>query len=1092
MKNKILLPILLLAAMTVTGCGKQPVSSSEQPGPASSDVQPSTSEEQPPVSSEDPVSSSEAPSSSEDPVTYGVAINNKAQLTGEWYKGTTRDLDITLTPAANALQEIQKGNLTITSSDPTIVAVTGLGLNALAKGQATITVKYHDATDTVAVNILSNSAKDKYGVAHEGTEEDPFSNEDALVVAKSDKYEKEVYYVKGKVASFYNAPGSRTDGMVAYFLEPATTGGEKFEIYKCFKADGSALTDDDIWVGGEATAYGSFTKYNSQYETSSATFVKCEGNKPQPRQTLEKTFAQTLEMGQALPDGGDTYDYIKFIGFVTAKEGNNYWLTATKGEALVKGKSDEAHGNRDIYTNAIELYNAGTVSELVAKLLEGAEVEVTMLVKNYHGTVENGLNLADENVVVKTPGTQWAVPEPAVGTKTLAEFIALENSKAKAYNVTATVKSWKDASSEKDKYGNMVLTDGTNDLVIYGATATATALAWDNSSAYAFTNPKDFLTNEVTAALAIGDEVTMKLIRADYNGAIQGSGIILNVTPAGSIVNYSLIEKFDFASDLTTYKAYNADDMNAFIKGSSSLGAANTNYVSHVNGKDSDSTLTDPLIGGNGKWSNVNWSNYNMLKLGSTSKNCKMTLTFKDGTAISRVVMKAAGWNGKTCKIGVNGGDQVSIPSAPTAASMEDESAFQTFTFDLASPAKEIVFETTLCVMISELELYAVEGGETPVENEVMPWYTEGTGNQAIHFEGAGIWTWVKYDSMGFENFAAFDAAKANFVAAYESEPAATIVDKVVSDDNATLKYARVYIVLSAAYNTGKLTLTIPGADGKTYEGTLEFAAGELSKINGEAVVAPVEIAQPIGNFSGYAVNASDDSNIFVDIALGDEKAFVEVGSLLKDQFTYTFNKATGLVTIALGGNFGNLTATFDEANSKLINVGVDGAAAAMLKNNGTLELVSATKFWDCNGTTAELQAQFKRRYMSGSWQVDTSNADRFVSYENGIAGSAMQRRGWTGGAVAVNLAEDMEAVEVSNLGVWVYNSSANDITLRMWIYKGAGLTDNAELGSGLVAKANSWTYIRIGFTKAAVRNFQIADFTNSGVALVFDNICLF
>ena len=45
-------------------------------------------------------------------------------------------------------------------------------------------------------------------------------------------------------------------------------------------------------------------------------------------------------MGQALPDGGDTYDYIKFIGFVSAKEGNNFWLTATKGEALVKGKSD--------------------------------------------------------------------------------------------------------------------------------------------------------------------------------------------------------------------------------------------------------------------------------------------------------------------------------------------------------------------------------------------------------------------------------------------------------------------------------------------------------------------------------------------------------------------------------------------------------------------------------------------------------------------------------------------------------------------------------------------------------------------------------
>ena len=191
------------------------------------------------------------------------------------------------------------------------------------------------------MTILDNSAKAKYGVAHEGTAEDPFTNEDALAVAKSDKYEGEVYYVKGIISSFYNAPGSRTDGMVAYYLTPATTGGEKFEIYKCFKEGGSPLTDDDIWVGGEATAYGAFTVYNGQYETSSAIFVSCEGNKPQARQTLTKTFAETLALGAALADGADSYDYIKFQGYVTKKSGNNYFLTATKGEEIVSGKSDE-------------------------------------------------------------------------------------------------------------------------------------------------------------------------------------------------------------------------------------------------------------------------------------------------------------------------------------------------------------------------------------------------------------------------------------------------------------------------------------------------------------------------------------------------------------------------------------------------------------------------------------------------------------------------------------------------------------------------------------------------------------------------------
>ena len=549
MKKKILLPILLLATMSLggglVGCDKKPAES-----------QTSTQSQ------------------------YKVAIDNKAALEGEWYEGEAKDLELTLTPEANALQELNNKNLTVTSSDETVVKVTGLGLSALKEGTAKITVDYRGAKEEVNVTILSKSAKKKYGVAHEGTAEDPFTNEDALAVAKSEKYGGEVYYVKGKVASFYNAPGSRDDGMVAFYLEPAEGKTEKFEIYKCFKADGGKLTDDDIWVGGEVTAYGAFTVYGTQYETSSAVFVKCEGNKPQPRQTLTKTFAETLAAGVALADGDSTWDYYKFQGYVTAKSGNDFFLTATKGEALTPGKSDAAHGERDIKgTNAIELFGAGKVEALVAKLLEGAKVEVTMIVKNYHGTVENGADLKDADVTVVEAGQAWAVPEPAVSTKTVTEFIALENNKKNAYKVTATIKAFKNAD-EKDKYGNMTITDGTTDLAIYGSSATVTALAWDNAEAYAFTNPKDFLTNEITKDLKVGDEITMKLIRSDYikdgvTQAIQGQGVITAVT-APDAPTYSLVEKFDFASDLTKYEAYDAAKMNAFIKGSSSLGETQT------------------------------------------------------------------------------------------------------------------------------------------------------------------------------------------------------------------------------------------------------------------------------------------------------------------------------------------------------------------------------------------------------------------------------------------------------------------------------------------------------------------------------------
>lgn len=1059
MKKKVLLPILLLATMTLVGCNNNPPAKSSAPD----------------ASASEPV----------EPTEYGVAIANKEALQGEWYANTTRDLDVTLTPAANPLTELGK-NLSVTSSDPEVVAVTGLGLKSLKAGRATITVKYHEATDTVDVTILDNSAKAKYGVAHEGTAADPFTNEDALVVAKHEKYEGEVYYVKGIVDRFYYAPGTNANNGTAYYLKAATEGGEQFEIFKCFKADGSQLSDDDIWVGGEATAYGAFTKYNTQYETSSAVFVSCTGNKPQPRQTLAKSFAETLAAGVALKDGETTWDYYKFQGYVTVKSGNDYFLTAAKGEALTPGKSDKDHGERDIKgTNAIELYGAGKVAELAAKLLENAKVEVTMLVKNYHGTVENGKDLVDADVTVLEAGTNWAVPEPAVSPKTLAEFIAAENTKTVAYNVTATVKSWKNATAEKDKYGNMILTDGTNDLVIYGSSATATALAWDNASAYAFTNPQDFLTNEVTAALNIGDEITMKLIRADYNGAVQGTGIITKVTPAGA-PEVSLSVATDIAvGDKLIMSVETEKDGNPVKKQFNGIITAGSNKIGEAVDYAGDKPAADVQVLDVVAGSNANTfalkagEQYLVWKSGNTldsqdavDANASWSFTFADGKA---TIVNAADNNRK-------------------------------LQYNASSP--RFCAYTSAQTAVTLWKITTGEGGQTP----------------------ANAYPTFKWSDAIQEGSAALDGTKFNKNATYnlkvENVPAAgnyTITLPMMGSDgngSKTINGSGQDFTISAndvagtILVAGKSYTEVFGEDQKAWVDVVfaEVALVEGSNLitlktgNGgyrvsvkadgnvtlaEAAAQQQEVAQPVGSFSGYAVNAQDDSNIFVDIALADSKAFVEVGSLLKTTVDFAFDKTTGVVTIALGGNFGNLTATYDETNNKLTNVGVDGAAAAMLKNNGSMELVAAAKFWDCNGTTEELQAMFKRRYMSGSWQVDSSNADRFVSYENGICGKAMQRRGYSGGAVAVNLAADMDPVEVSNIGFWVYNPGASDLTLRMWIYKGAGLTSNAELGN-VTAVAGQWTYCRMGFTKASIYNFQIADFNNSGVALVFDNIVLF
>ena len=325
---------------------------------------------------------------------YTVTISNKEELQAEWFVGDqSRKVNIEVEPKANVAQLVNEGLITITSSDSAKLAITGQMASPVAAGEVTITVKCGESQDTVAVNLQAKqTVKEKYGVEHEGTEADPFTNEDACIVAKHEKYNNEDFYVKGKVASFYHAPGSRTDGAVSWYLEPATAGGEKFEIYKCYKSTGtgaeSYLTDADVWVGGVTTAHGTFTTYGDQAETTGAKLVKCEGEPPAPRQTLEKTFAEVLAVGEALTDGDQTWDYYKFQAYVTVMDGNNYYLTANKGEALIPGKSDAAHQEKDIKgTNAIELYNAGTDADLKAKLTKNAKIEVTMIVKNYHGTI---------------------------------------------------------------------------------------------------------------------------------------------------------------------------------------------------------------------------------------------------------------------------------------------------------------------------------------------------------------------------------------------------------------------------------------------------------------------------------------------------------------------------------------------------------------------------------------------------------------------------------------------------------------------------------------------------------------------------------
>ena len=680
-KGTKLAALLLGLALVIPAC-TAPTGSSK----ASNDAG-NTSEEAP--ASEVPTSESSEPG-----VSYTVTISNKEELQAEWFAGDqSRKVNIEVEPKANVTQLVKDGVIQITSSNPEILAVDGQMASPVAAGEATIKVKAGESEDTVAITLQrKQTVQEKYGVDHEGTEADPFTNEDACKVAKAENYNNEDFYVQGKVASFYHLPGSRTDGAVSFFLEPATAGGEKFEVYKCYKSTGtgaeSYLTDDDIWVGGIALAHGTFTTYNGQAETNGAKLIKCEGNKPQPRQTLTKTFAETLAAGNALADGDATWDYYKFQGYVTLMEGDNYFLTASKAEALTPGKSDATHGEKDIKgTNAIELYDSGKNAELKALLLKNAKVEVTMIVKNYHGTIENGIALTKDDVTLLEAGEPWVINYE---NKTVAESLAIINALADGatadgyYAVSGVVIAVTGAYNAQ--YGNMSFTiadaaSDTNTLTVFRYTCDAETAAKIVAGVEVVAKGqlqkyKDKNGN-ITPELMNVKEVEIKSGGEGGEGG-GGSGSVENLTEAVALSYAGL-----------TLKGTEIKANEALAK----IGQGNAHVTAVTSSKVYDGNGTG------GAFANT----AGFLKTGTGSAGAQIVFTL-DGNA-NKVEISCHDWYKSSADHPTNSNTVAVNGCTPVLAPYNADGTFETMTFNLATPSNVITIDVANRVFIKSITI---------------------------------------------------------------------------------------------------------------------------------------------------------------------------------------------------------------------------------------------------------------------------------------------------------------------------------------------------------------------------------------------------
>ena len=348
-----------------------------------------------------------------------LTITNKDAIEAEWWVGEDdRTLELNLGKEYNLASLIYENKIMAVSSNPDVATVTGLKIQAVAEGTATIEVRAGEHKTTVTLTIK----QDHLEVGGE------YSLEEIVNIPNTNKkWFKSSAVITGWVKG--------TDGQQygnLYVAKDWSKGATSYQIYGA--------------TGKTATEGGS-------YVDSSNNTV-----------TVDKVLSEK--------DGVFTFNNPRD------------WLTNANTKDLKVGDKISFDCIRCDYNGVIEL------SLWNVKFVEHKEFET-----------------APE----PDPVQFTSLEQVLAGTK--------EENKAKKFVGKAKIKGIKG-----DKYGNLwfevpetIAADYKDGLIVYGSTATTTAITWDGvNEQYTFNNPKDYLTNDLTKNLVVGQEVDVELIRADF------------------------------------------------------------------------------------------------------------------------------------------------------------------------------------------------------------------------------------------------------------------------------------------------------------------------------------------------------------------------------------------------------------------------------------------------------------------------------------------------------------------------------------------------------------------------------------------------
>ena len=287
----------------------------------------------------------------------------------------------------------------------------------------------------------------------------------------------------------------------------------------------------------------------------------------------------------------------------------------------------------------------------------------------------------------------------------------------------------------------------------------------------------------------------------------------------------------------------------------------------------------------------------------------------------------------------------------------------------------------------------------------------------------------------------------------------------------------------------GKVIVFIGYETGDALTGKVTFKNFRLTDGEHDTTYLPLPAGKYFASQALKAAAGGGQVEILLEVG-ADESVALRIANTVYPATLVSYNKVTGVIKFNATG-LGAFGGKYNPTTKALDNCGLEGDMGAALEYNNYFSMTSHFKFWDCEGTSDELKAQFNRRY-GDPWTKDTGNADRFASVEQGINGKAMSVRPYKGNRYSFSPVDFAEAFECKNLSFWVYNPGEQDVTLKAWGYKAVNWGTNFQIGNEFTAKHGTWTYISCGFTKASIYSFQIAEFSSKGFRLVYDDICIF